>query len=62
MRRLGILTAVDKNDPEGQRRIAAFVQGLRELGWTEAPTFTSIIAGPVPILATFATPPPNWSR
>ena len=35
MRRLGIVMAVDENDPEGQRRVAAFVQGLRDLGWTE---------------------------
>ena len=35
MRRLGILMAIAENDPEGQQRVAAFVQGLRELGWTE---------------------------
>ena len=35
MRRLGILMAFAENDPEGQQRVAAFVQGLRELGWTE---------------------------
>src|ERR1700686_3168212 len=34
-RRLGILMAMAENDPEGQQRVAAFVQGLRELGWTE---------------------------
>ena len=34
-RRLGILMAIAANDPEGQQRVAAFVQGLRELGWTE---------------------------
>ena len=34
-RRLGILMAIAENDPEGQQRVAAFVQGLRELGWTE---------------------------
>jgi putative ABC transport system substrate-binding protein len=27
--------AIAENDPEGQQRVAAFVQGLRELGWTE---------------------------
>jgi putative ABC transport system substrate-binding protein len=35
IRRLGILMAIAENDPEGQQRVAAFVQGLRELGWTE---------------------------
>jgi putative tryptophan/tyrosine transport system substrate-binding protein len=34
-RRVGILMTLPQNDPETQRRIAAFVQGLRALGWTE---------------------------
>jgi ABC-type uncharacterized transport system substrate-binding protein len=35
MRRIGVLHQYSANDPEGQRRLAAFVQGLQELGWTE---------------------------
>ena len=35
MRRLGLLMAFAENDPEGQQRVAALVQGLRESGWTE---------------------------
>jgi putative ABC transport system substrate-binding protein len=35
MRRVGMLMAVAENDPEGQKYVAAFVRGLRELGWTE---------------------------
>jgi putative ABC transport system substrate-binding protein len=35
MRRIGVLQAVNEGDPEGQRRVAAFVQGLQKLGWTE---------------------------
>jgi putative ABC transport system substrate-binding protein len=35
MRRLGILSAFAENDPQGQIWITAFVQGLRELGWTD---------------------------
>ena len=35
MRRVGILMTLPQNDPETQRRVAAFVQGLRGLGWTE---------------------------
>src|SRR5262249_41933616 len=35
MRRIGVLMAYDENDPEAQVRVAAFRQGLRELGWTE---------------------------
>src|SRR5436305_8239030 len=34
MRRIGVLQAVSESDREGQRRIAAFVQGLQKLGWT----------------------------
>ena len=35
MRRVGVLMAVAAEDPESQRRLAAFVQGLQELGWTD---------------------------
>jgi putative tryptophan/tyrosine transport system substrate-binding protein len=34
-RRVGVLMNVGADDPEGQSRIAAFTQGLRDLGWTE---------------------------
>jgi ABC-type uncharacterized transport system substrate-binding protein len=34
MRRIGVLMAVAADDPEGQARIAAFLQGLQQLGWT----------------------------
>ena len=35
MRRIGVLMAQAADDPEGQARVAAFLQGLRELGWIE---------------------------
>jgi putative ABC transport system substrate-binding protein len=35
MRRIGVLMSVAADDPEGQARIAAFLQGLRQLGWTD---------------------------
>jgi putative tryptophan/tyrosine transport system substrate-binding protein len=35
MRRIGVLTAYRADDPQGPARVAALVQGLRELGWTE---------------------------
>jgi putative ABC transport system substrate-binding protein len=35
IRRIGVLMAQVKEDPEGQVRIAAFLQGLKQLGWTE---------------------------
>ena len=33
MRRVGVLMCVAANDPEGQARLAAFLQGLQQLGW-----------------------------
>jgi two-component sensor histidine kinase len=33
-RRLGVLMALAEKDAEGQKYIASFAQGLRELGWT----------------------------
>ena len=35
VRRIGMLMNLAMADPQGQARIAAFVQGLRELGWVE---------------------------
>jgi putative ABC transport system substrate-binding protein len=35
MRLIGVLAAYAESDPEAHARIAAFLQGLRELGWTE---------------------------
>ena len=34
MRRVGVLMTTAAGDPEGQARIAAFLQGLQPLGWT----------------------------
>jgi len=33
MRRVGVLMHLAADDPEGQRRVAAFLQGLQEAGW-----------------------------
>src|SRR5437870_2766383 len=35
MRKLGVLMIVAEDDPDSKRRIAAFQQGLRELGWED---------------------------
>jgi putative tryptophan/tyrosine transport system substrate-binding protein len=35
MRRVGVLIPLAADDPESQRRVTAFVQGLQELGWTD---------------------------
>ena len=34
MRRIGVLMNRAADDPEGQTRLAAFLQGLQEAGWT----------------------------
>ena len=35
MRRVGVLMGIAEDDPAGQARLAAFRQGMRQLGWTE---------------------------
>jgi putative ABC transport system substrate-binding protein len=35
MRRIGVLMGLAADDPEGQARFTAFVQGLQELGWSD---------------------------
>ena len=35
MRRIGVLMSLAADDPEGQARLTAFVQGLQQLGWTD---------------------------
>src|SRR5947209_9020048 len=35
MRRIGVLAPFAADDPEEQARVAAFVQGLQQLGWTD---------------------------
>jgi hypothetical protein len=35
MRRIGVLMSVAADGPQGQARLAAFVKGLEQLGWTD---------------------------
>jgi putative ABC transport system substrate-binding protein len=35
MKRIGVLMSLAADDPEGQARLAAFLQGLQELGWSD---------------------------
>ena len=35
MRRIGMLSGLAADNPEGQARFAAFAQGLQQLGWTD---------------------------
>ena len=34
MRRIGVLVSLAADDQEAQARLAAFLQGLQQLGWT----------------------------
>ena len=36
MPRVGVLMAFDENDPEANRYLSGFTQGLAELGWTDS--------------------------
>jgi putative ABC transport system substrate-binding protein len=40
MRRVGVLMGRSANDPEGQAFVAAFLQGLQELGWSDGRNVT----------------------
>src|SRR5437868_8607543 len=35
VRRIGVLMSTGADDPEGQARVAAFLDGLQRLGWTD---------------------------
>src|ERR1700731_4347926 len=35
MRRIGVLTDYEENDPQGRDRVAALRLGLQQLGWVE---------------------------
>ena len=48
IKRLTILMSV-ADDPEGQARVAAFRQGLQQLGGQRAATFESNIGGATPM-------------
>ena len=47
VRRIGVLMAFAADDPEGQARLAAFVEGLRQLGWTDGRNVKIEIRWPV---------------
>ncbi len=47
VRRIGVLMAFAADDPEGQARLAAFLEGLRQLGWTDGRNVKIEIRWPV---------------
>jgi putative ABC transport system substrate-binding protein len=40
MRRVGVLNPLAADDPQSQRRMTAFVQGLQQFGWTDGRNVT----------------------
>jgi putative ABC transport system substrate-binding protein len=46
VRRIGVLMPLAEDDAEGQARLTAFLQGLRELGWTDGRNVRTTRAGP----------------
>ena len=63
MRRIGVLMPRAADDPEGQARLAAFQQGLQQLGWTDRPQRADRLSlGRRRCRPTFADMRRNWSR
>ena len=63
MRRIGVLMARAADDPELQARVAAFLQGLQQSGWTDRPQRADRHSlGRGRCRPTFADTRRNWSR
>jgi hypothetical protein len=63
MRRVGVLMSTAADDRVSRARLAAFVQGLQEQGWTPSTTTcNSTFALPLASLSFSAGTRPNWSR
>ena len=62
IRRVGVLMSTAADDPEGQARIAAFHQGLQQLGWTIGHMCGSTAAGQRVTSDVFADMRRNWLR
>ena len=58
MRQIGVLTVFSKDDPEGQRRIAALLHRLQELGWADDRNVQIARAARIALLVNPANPIP----
>jgi hypothetical protein len=47
VRRIGVLMHLASGDPEGQDRLTAFVQGLKDHGWIDGQRFSIPICVPI---------------
>jgi putative tryptophan/tyrosine transport system substrate-binding protein len=57
MRRIGVLAGTTADDPQAQARLAAFVQSLQELGWTDGRNVridTRSVGGDVTVISKYA--------
>ena len=62
VRRIGVLLPATAGDPEFQTRIAAFLQGLAQLGWTDGGNVRIDTRWPRPMPTSFADTRLNWLR
>ena len=62
MRRIGVLMNRAADDPEGQARLAAFLQGLQQLGWTDGRNVRIDTRWGEAMPTAFANTRRNWSR
>jgi putative tryptophan/tyrosine transport system substrate-binding protein len=62
VRRFGVLMSTGAGDPEGQARLAAFLQGLQEFGWAVGRNVRIDTSWVQEMPTTFANTRRNWSR
>ena len=62
MRRIGVLMNLPSDDPEWQARLAAFLQGLQQLGWTDRPQRADRLSLGCRRCRRLADTRRNWSR
>jgi putative tryptophan/tyrosine transport system substrate-binding protein len=62
VRRIGVLMHVTEKDQDGQARLAAFVQRLKELGWIEGAICAWTFGGARLTPIATRDKPPSWFR
>ena len=62
VRRIGVLCCRAADDPECQARLAAFLQGWQQLGWTDGRNVRIDIRWAADDAEPFADTRRNWSR
>ena len=62
VRRVGVFMPYTADDREGHARMAAFQQGLQDLGWTDGQNLRIDIRWGAASVTAIANTRPNWSR